>query len=68
MGKLLAYILPGIIICIALIFFSFNCVSEETSKAIWFNNLMRAGYILSIVIPCVIYYIKTPPGKMNKPD
>jgi hypothetical protein len=31
-----------------------------------FNHFMSVCYFACIIVPCVIYFIKTPPGTNNK--
>lgn len=68
MGRFMLFILPGVAAAILFMVINALCVSEETLKEAWFDYLKCAEYTLSIIIPCILYYIKTPPGKMIKPD
>ena len=67
MSKLIAYLLPGILFDAILIVINMFCVSDETFYANWYGNLLTAILICGIVIPCVIYYVKMPPGENTKP-
>ncbi len=67
MTRLLMYLLPGILLDIALLLVNGFVTSQELLKTNWYDNLMNMIYISAIIVPCVIYYIKMPPGTNTKP-
>ncbi|SHK56558.1 hypothetical protein [Fibrobacter sp. UWEL] len=67
MTRLLLYILPGFLLDVLLLLAHMFLVSEAVQAAGWYNVLLPLIQILAIVIPCVIYYIKMPPGQDTRP-
>ena len=66
MSKLIAHILVGALIAGALMAVNEFLVPESLYTSDAFNHFMSACYCLSIIIPCVIYYLKTPRGTDNR--
>lgn len=62
MSKLLSYLIPGVMVMILFTFFREFFVSPDTAYTSWFVYLSFFVYVLSVVVPCVIYYLRTPPG------
>ena len=50
MNKLMSYLILGLLVIV-----------DVTSKE-WFVYLTAAVTVLAVVVPCVIYYLRTPPG------
>lgn len=67
MTKLIVYMLPGLILAIILNILCATVVSDSTQNTIWFDKLQSILTIACIVVPCIIYYIKMPPGTNTKP-
>lgn len=67
MTRLLIYMLPGIILDIVIFLLNTFYVSDITLYNSLYGTLCPFIQILAIVIPCVIYYIKMPPGKDTRP-
>ena len=67
MTKLIAYLIPGMIFDAAYLLFCTFFVSDKTFYTPWCSNLTTALLILGIVVPCVIFYVKMPPGQNTKP-
>ena len=66
MSKLIAHILVGAIIAGILLAVNEYLVPESLYMSDAFNHFMSVCYCLSIIIPCVIYYLKTPRGTDNR--
>ena len=66
MSKLIAHSLVGAIIAGILMLVNAFLVPESLYMSDAFNHFMTACYCLSIIIPCVIYYLKTPRGTDNR--
>lgn len=67
MTRLLIYMLPGILFDIILFLANSFLVSEEVKNTDWYNTAFPIVQILAIVIPCVLYFIKMPPGQDTRP-
>jgi hypothetical protein len=66
MSKLIAHIFVGMILVAILMTVNEFLVPESLYMSDAFNHFMTACYCLSIIIPCVIYYLKTPRGTDNR--
>jgi len=66
MSKLIAHILVGAIVAGILMLVNAFLVPENLYMSDSFNHFMSACYCLCIIIPCVIYYLKTPRGTDNR--
>lgn len=66
MNKLMPYIATGVLLSLALMLIN-AFVPVELYYNNTFNHFMSICYFLCIIIPCIIYYIKTPPGESTKP-
>ncbi|MBO7384111.1 MAG: hypothetical protein J6U07_05855 [Fibrobacter sp.] len=62
MTKLLAYMLPGWFLILVFSLVTAYCVPVEVSSAPWFALMTVAIWAICVVVPCVIYYLRTPPG------
>ena len=67
MSKLFAHILVGVIAAGALMLLNETVVPESLYESDSFNHFMSVCYFACIIVPCVIYYIKMPPGTNTKP-
>lgn len=67
MSKLLSYLIPGIAFAALLVLVNETLVPATLHKAGWFNNLMAILCLISLIVPCVIYFVKTPPGRGAQP-
>lgn len=67
MSKLLSYLIPGIIGAVVLEVIDAAFVSDALHKADWFVMTMAILQCLCIIISCVIYFVRTPPGKDIRP-
>lgn len=66
MNRLMSFLLPGVVLMILFSVATARYVSLEISSTDWFVYLSFFVYVLCVVIPCVLYYIKTPPGIDHK--
>ena len=66
MNKLVAHMIPGLLVIVAFMAVKAFFVPIEVTLESWFVYLSAAVYILSVVVPCVIYYLRTPPGIDHK--
>ncbi|WP_109735531.1 MULTISPECIES: hypothetical protein [unclassified Fibrobacter] len=67
MTRLLIYMLPGVLLDILLLLANAFLVPEHIQASDWYNVFLPLLQIFAIVIPCVIYYIKMPPGQDTRP-
>ncbi|MCQ2091449.1 MAG: hypothetical protein MJY85_02105 [Fibrobacter sp.] len=67
MTKLLEYLLPGI--ALAAIFFALDLtiISQQIRTNAFVDVLLTVLPLLCIIVPCIIYFIKMPPGKDTRP-
>lgn len=66
MGRLIQYILAGVLVDIILFAIHVSISDDFFANTIG-NNIMLVVYLLGIIVPCAIYYIKMPPGKDTRP-
>lgn len=58
--------IPGLLVIVAFMVIKVYLVPIDVTFQTWFVYLSAAVYILSVVVPCVIYYLRTPPGIDHK--
>jgi hypothetical protein len=66
MNKLVAHMIPGLLVIVAFMAVKNFLVPIDVTFESWFVYLSAAVYVLAVVIPCVIYYLRTPPGIDHK--
>lgn len=66
MNKLVAHMIPGLLVIIVFMAVKMYLVPIDVTFQTWFVYLSAAVYILSVIVPCVIYYLRTPPGIDHK--
>ena len=66
MSKLILRIFMGVIAASVLFLFNTFVIPESLSQDDRFNTFMNVCYLACIVVPCAIYYTKTPPGTDNR--
>lgn len=66
MNKLMSFLIPGLLVIVAFAAFKTFFVSPDVAFQDWFVYLTAAVTVLGVVIPCVIYYLTTPPGIDHK--
>ena len=62
MNKLIAHMIPGLLVILAFMVVKTYLVPIDVTFQTWFVYLSAAVYILSVIVPCVIYFMRTPPG------
>lgn len=62
----MAHILVGVLAAAVLMILNETIVPENLYESEAFNHFMSVCYCLSIIIPCAIYYLKTPRGTDNR--
>ena len=58
--------IPGLLVIIAFMAVKIYLIPIDVTFQTWFVYLSAAVYILSVIVPCVIYYLRTPPGIDHK--
>ena len=66
MSKIIARIIVGLLVAAALKLISVFLLPASLTASTGFDTFLSACYVACIVVPCVIYFIKTPPGTNNK--
>ena len=66
MTKLVAHMIPGLLLILTFAVLKSFVIPLDVTVQPWFQILTAAVFIFSIVIPCVIYYLRTPPGIDHK--
>lgn len=66
MTKLIAYLIPGLVLIGIFSIFKNLILSPDVTFTPGFVYLSVAFYLLCVVVPCVIYYLRTPPGIDHK--
>ena len=66
MNKLVAHMIPGLLVIVAFMVVKNFLVPIDVTFESWFVYLSAAVYVLAVVVPCVIYYLRTPPGIDHK--
>lgn len=58
--------IPGLLVIVAFMAVKNFLVPIDVTFESWFVYLSAAVYVLAVVVPCVIYYLRTPPGIDHK--
>ena len=58
--------IPGLLLILTFAVLKSFVIPLEVTVQPWFQILTAAVFIFSIVIPCVIYYLRMPPGIDHK--
>ena len=58
--------IPGLILIIAFSLLKTYVFSPEVMMESWFIYLNFAFFAACVIVPCVIYYLRTPPGIDHK--
>ena len=66
MTKLVAHMIPGLLLILTFAVLKSFVIPLDVTVQPWFQILTAAVFIFSIAIPCVIYYLRTPPGIDHK--
>lgn len=62
MNKLMSYMLPGLFIIVVFSLIKTFFVSPDVAYSDWFVLLSAIIAPVCVIVPCVIYYLRTPPG------
>ena len=62
MTKLISYMLPGVFLIVVFSLLKAFVIPVHVTYELWFTYLNFFVWIVCIVVPCVIYYLRTPPG------
>ena len=62
MTKLIAHMLPGVFLIVVFSLLKAYVIPTQTTFESWFIYVNFFVWILCIVVPCLIYYLRTPPG------
>ncbi len=66
MNKLMSYLLPGVLLIVIFSLVKTFVLPPAVTVQEWFVYLTFAVTVLCVVVPCVIYYLRTPPGIDHK--
>ena len=66
MNKLMSYLILGLLIIVAFALLKTFLLPPAVTVQEWFVYLTVAVTVLCVVVPCVIYYLRTPPGIDHK--
>ena len=66
MSKIIARIIVGLLIAVALKLISTLLLPETLTASDGFNSFISLCYVACIVVPCAIYFVKAPPGTDNR--
>ena len=66
MSKIIARIIVGLLVAVALKLISILLLPVSLTETTGFDTFLSVCYVACIVVPCVIYFVKAPPGTNNK--
>ncbi|WP_173366857.1 MULTISPECIES: hypothetical protein [unclassified Fibrobacter] len=66
MNKLMSFLIPGLLVIVAFALVKTFLVPPDIAVREWFVYLTAGVTVFGVVIPCVIYYLTTPPGIDHK--
>jgi hypothetical protein len=66
MSKIIARIIVGLLVAVALKLISSLLLPTTITESESFDTVISLCYAACIIVPCAIYFIKTPPGTNNK--
>lgn len=66
MNKLMSFLIPGLLVIVAFALAKTFLVPPDIAVREWFVYLTAGVTVFGVVIPCVIYYLTTPPGIDHK--
>ena len=62
MTKLISYMLPGVFLIVVFSLLKAYVIPVQVTFESWFIYLNFFVWVVCIVVPCLIYYLRTPPG------
>ena len=66
MNKLMSYLIPGLLVIVIFALAKTFLVPPDVAVKDWFVYLTAAVMVLGVLVPCIIYYLRTPPGIDHK--
>ena len=66
MNKLMSFLIPGLLVIVAFALVKTFLVPPDIAVREWFVYLTAGVTVFGVGIPCVIYYLTTPPGIDHK--
>ncbi len=66
MSKIIARIIVGLLVAATLKLISILLLPVSLTETTGFDTFLSVCYVACIVVPCVIYFVKAPPGTNNK--
>lgn len=66
MSKIIARIIVGLLVAVALKLISILLLPVSLTETTGFDTFLSVCYVACIVVPCAIYFVKAPPGTNNK--
>lgn len=66
MNKLMSFLIPGLLVIVAFALVKTFLVPPDIAVREWFVYLTAGVTVFGVVIPCVIYFLTTPPGIDHK--
>ena len=66
MTKLIAHMLPGVFLIVVFSLLKAYVIPAHVTFESWFVYVNFLVWVVCITIPCVIYYLRTPPGIDHK--
>ncbi len=66
MTKLIAHMLPGVFLIVVFSLLKSYVISPAVTIESWFIYLNFAFFAACVIVPCVIYFLRTPPGIDHK--
>ena len=65
MSKIIARIIVGLLVAVALKLISILLLPVSLTETTGFDTFLSVCYVACIVVPCAIYFVKAPPGTNN---
>ncbi len=62
----MSFLIPGLLVIVAFALVKTFLVPPDIAVREWFVYLTAGVTVFGVVIPCVIYYLTTPPGIDHK--
>ena len=62
----MSYLLPGVFLIVAFALVKTFLLPPSVTVQEWFVYLTAAVTVLCVMVPCIIYYLRTPPGIDHK--
>ncbi|MCQ2063355.1 MAG: hypothetical protein MJY99_08480 [Fibrobacter sp.] len=66
MNKLMSYLLPGFLVVAVLSLAKSFFLSPDVATAGWFVTFYFVACVVAVIIPALVYFLRTPPGISHK--